>query len=306
LWGASAGHACAVLEAKEEIMKTTRLFSSLFVLTLCLVILASASFAKNLPLNFPAGLAVDASGNLYVANEDGQNILVYSSAYAQQRTKTITQGLNFPQGVAIDPYGNLWVSNNAGANVTEYTAGVQNTSNTITNGILFPSAIAIDGLDNLWVLNDSTDITIYSPTAVYAPPSKLVQTITPGGVIQGFTVGAGAFLFATSTQVFLESASATLLGNPLNGGAFNFSFEQEQLAPDNSGNIYVGPDSSHNVYIVRPNSTATVFVTLPSSVALVGGIAVDNVKKRVYISDFEGNQIFVYSTAGVLMHTIHN
>jgi hypothetical protein len=37
-------------------------------------------------------------------------------------------------------------------------------------------------------------------------------------------------------------------------------------------------------------------------------MAVDNVKKRFYFSDggLAGNQIVVYSTAGVLLKTIHN
>jgi len=50
-------------------------------------------------------------------------------------------------------------------------------------------------------------------------------------------------------------------------------------------------------------------VTLPFSQAF--GIAVDNIKKRVYFSDFFGQQIVVYSIApgatyGTLIHTMHN
>ena len=49
-------------------MRLTRLLTSLFAVTLCLAVLTSASFAKPLPLNDPTCLAVDAAGNLYVAN----------------------------------------------------------------------------------------------------------------------------------------------------------------------------------------------------------------------------------------------
>jgi sugar lactone lactonase YvrE len=287
-------------------MKPTRLFSSLFALTLCLAVLTSASFAKAKPLAGPIGLAVDAAGNLYVANNGANQILIYSPSYGQQTSKTITSGVNRPTGLAFDPYGNLWAANDVGgsSSVTEYTNGVQDTGNTITHDIVAPQTIAIDGLDNLWVLDSEGPLLIFSPTAVYAPPSHLVQTINPGNLGFAFTVGAGALVYGAfpGSQVFLESASATLLGNPLNGGAFGFG--ADALAADNQGNIYGANGST--AFILHPNATATTFVTLPFSP--VFGIAVDNVRKRVYFSDggLAGNQIVVYSTAGVLLKTIHN
>src|SRR5271163_1086204 len=96
---------------------------------LCLVALTSASFAAKKPISFPRGLAVDAKGNLYVANSGGNDILIYNDSYVQTTSKTITQGVSNPTGVAIDSQGNLWVSNygtsNGGANgsISEYTNG---------------------------------------------------------------------------------------------------------------------------------------------------------------------------------------
>jgi hypothetical protein len=279
-------------------MKITPLFSSRFVLTLCLAVLTSASFAKNLPLSQPVGLAVDASSNLYVANLDYDNILIYNSTYVQQSSKTIVKGIASPASVAIDPYGNLWVGNLAPpSSITEYTNGVQDTSNTITNGIAGPTEIAVDSLDNLWVVNFLANVTIYSPTAVYAPPSKLVQTLNIAP--QAITVGAGAFVYGTGSQTFLESASATLEGNPLNGGSYGFG--ANALAPDNAGNIYIAATDS-NLYIAHPNGTAGLVATLTFTAA---GMAVDNVKKRIYISDGK-SKIYVYSAAGTLLKTIHN
>lgn len=285
-------------------MKLARLFSSLFVITLCLMVLASASFATPKPLSDPYGLAVDAKGNLYVANYGSNLILIYSPSYVQQTSKTITSGLNHPTGLAFDLYGNLWAANEVGEDVTEYTNGVQDTGNTITKGISEPQNIVVDGIDNLWVVDVNGGLTVYSPTAVYAPPSKLVLNISPAGLNNVGTVGAGAFVYSTGGQVFLESASATLLGNPLNGGAFGFG--ADALAPDSLGNIYGANGTT--AFIILPNATETTFVTLPFS--QVFGIAVDNVRKRVYFSDFFGQQIVVYSTApatyGKLLHTFHN
>jgi hypothetical protein len=66
------------------------------------VLWASTSFAA-LQLKQPAGLAVDAAGNLYVANFGLNNILVYSPKYVQLANKTIKQNISGLEAVAMDP-----------------------------------------------------------------------------------------------------------------------------------------------------------------------------------------------------------
>ncbi|MBZ5683445.1 MAG: hypothetical protein LAP86_00290 [Acidobacteriia bacterium] len=61
---------------------------------LCLVVLASASFAATPPLSQPRGLAVDAKGNLYVANWAVNQNLIYNPTYQQLTGRTIKTGLN--------------------------------------------------------------------------------------------------------------------------------------------------------------------------------------------------------------------
>ena len=61
-----------------------------------LALFATTSFAA-LPLNQPAGLAVDAAGNLYVANFGSNNILVYSPKYVQLPGKTIKKIIVVPK-----------------------------------------------------------------------------------------------------------------------------------------------------------------------------------------------------------------
>jgi sugar lactone lactonase YvrE len=51
--------------------------------------LASASLAAN-PLKYPAGMAVDTAGNLWVANNASSSILAFNDKYQQLTTKTIT------------------------------------------------------------------------------------------------------------------------------------------------------------------------------------------------------------------------
>ena len=103
------------------------------------------------PLNGPRGLALDGKGNLYVANQSGNKVLIFSPTYAL--TKTITAGIDKPTGVALDNQGNIYVANEGNNTVTQYgPGGLQNKGGTLVNGIVNPQAIAIDGINNSFVL----------------------------------------------------------------------------------------------------------------------------------------------------------
>jgi DNA-binding beta-propeller fold protein YncE len=98
--------------------------------------LSSVTTAQTIyPLNLPGGLAVASNGNLYVANNGGNNILVYSPKHNELAGKTITQNISAPTAVAFDSYGNLWVANAGNSSITQYDSnGVQDSNNTILTG----------------------------------------------------------------------------------------------------------------------------------------------------------------------------
>ncbi|MGA3092178.1 MAG: hypothetical protein ABSD75_26515 [Terriglobales bacterium] len=284
-------------------MKSTNTIVAIAVALLCLFAFGSASFAATNPLNFPMGLAVDAKGNLWVANSGDNNILVFSPGYALQKADTITQGVSSPTGVAFDPQGNLWVTNFTASSVTEYTSRVQNTSNTITFGIQNPEAIAIDGLGDIWVENGYLNVTVYGSSFPYAPATSPVTTIDPGSPVYGIAIGAGTFSFGGDIVVSFVPVLQALTGNigvvvvaPNNNGF--------ALASDVYGNVYMGNfDGSVRINVPIPGGGTITepFLQLPFTAS---GIAVDSVRNRVYISDAGNSQIQVYSTAGVLLKTI--
>jgi streptogramin lyase len=273
---------------------------------LCLFAFASASLAATKkPLSLPFGLAVDAKGNLYVANSGGNDILVYSPAYAQIPTKTITQSVSNPTGVAFDHFGNLWIANygtsNGGANgsISEYTNGKQNTSGTITNGILAPEALAIDGLGNIWVENDYLNVTIYGQQSVYGPTNNLVRTLNFSSSVYGIAFQPGTFAWGSNSATTFVAVTPALVGGALNGGGYG-NDTGVALASDASGNVYIG-NLDGSVNIATTQGAEYFVVQLPFAPK---GIAVDSKRERIYFSDYNGNTIAVYSTAGVLLKTI--
>jgi len=72
-------------------------------------------------LNDPAGVAFDAAGNLYVANELSNTISKVTPAGAV--TTFVSSGLSYPAGLAFDAAGNLYVANEGSNTISKVTVG---------------------------------------------------------------------------------------------------------------------------------------------------------------------------------------
>jgi hypothetical protein len=101
----------------------------------------------------PCGLAVDARNDLYVADGNAPNIMVFKPGQTQP-FRTYTNGLTAPCGIAVSPHtGRLYVANGA-SNVVEYPKGSLNPDRTISFQGLeghLPIGLALDEHDNAFV-----------------------------------------------------------------------------------------------------------------------------------------------------------
>jgi sugar lactone lactonase YvrE len=134
---------------------------------------ASAEFSS------PVGVAVDASGNVYVADDGNQVIRKISGGVVSTLAGNSTFGyvdgpaasaeFRAPTGVAVDASGNVYVadSNNnvvrkiAGGMVTTYggngTAGLVN-GPIATSQFNFPAGVAVDAAGNLYVADAGNNV----------------------------------------------------------------------------------------------------------------------------------------------------
>ena len=101
----------------------------------------------------PCGLAVDLRNDLYVANGNAPNIMVFKPGQTQP-FRTYTAGLTAPCGIAVSPHtGRLYVANGK-YTVVEYPKGSLNPDRTISFQGLeghTPIGLALDNHDNAFV-----------------------------------------------------------------------------------------------------------------------------------------------------------
>jgi sugar lactone lactonase YvrE len=115
------------------------------------------------------GVAIDASGNVYVTDTGNQRVLKLSPANGSYTQSTVASGFGFPWGVAVDFAGNVYVGDEGGGIYKESLSnGVY--SQTLMNGSIGVAyGVAVDGSENVYAATSQ-------PAYIYEIPA--VQTTT--------------------------------------------------------------------------------------------------------------------------------
>lgn len=109
-------------------------------------------------LNYPIGIAFDASNNVYVSSWGGNTIekfaydFTYLGAFASGTNGST--GISNPWGIAFDASGNLFVANSGNNRILKVTAGgIKSVFATSASGLNAPRGLAFDSAGNLLVAN---------------------------------------------------------------------------------------------------------------------------------------------------------
>jgi streptogramin lyase len=107
-------------------------------------------------ISSPSAVAVDASGNLWIANSATSSVTELShTGVAASGSPYTAGGITAPSAIAIDGSGNAWIANYTTSTITELSSAGANVGSSPFSGggLNEPSSISFDGLGNLWVSN---------------------------------------------------------------------------------------------------------------------------------------------------------
>jgi large repetitive protein len=242
--------------------------------------------------NKPNAIAVDGSGNVYVADTLNNAVKVMPAGCATSScVTTVGGGFNQPFGVAVDGAGNVYVADMLNNAVKEMPAVCASSScvTTLGGGFSEPIGVAVDGSGNVYV--GDTDNSAVKEIPAGCALSTCVTTV--GG---GFSHPSGVALDASGNVYVADIVNNTVKEMPAGcastscvttlGGGFNQPFG---AAVDGGGNVYV-VDSTNNAVKEMPAGCATssCVTTLGSGFSAPGGLALD-ASGNVYVADTDNN-----------------
>lgn len=260
---------------------------------------ATDGMGVNASFNSPRGCAVDALGNIYVADTVGNRIRKVTpggqvTTLAGNGDTAFADGLGTsatfysPRGVAVDSAGNVYVADSAhnrirkidtSRNVTTVagndTAGTADGTGT-SAFFNYPKGVVLDAFGNLFVL-DSNNHRIRK-----IDPNKVVTTFAGSGS-PGTADGTGA------------------------AASFNTPFA---LTMDAWGNLFVADEINHRIRKVTPGGGVSTFAGNGATAITDGtgtsatfhnpaGIAID-LQGNLYVADYYDNRIRKISPTGVV------
>ncbi|MBS4095554.1 MAG: hypothetical protein KGZ83_01780 [Sulfuricella sp.] len=250
----------------------------------------------------PYSVAVDSSGNLYVADATDHSIRKITPAgvtttlagkagsYGSTDGSGSTARFKGPQGIAVDSAGTLYVADTGNSAIRKITAagvvstlagsaGSNGSSDATGTAARFsePNGIAVDPSGNVYVA-DTANNTIRKITA-----AGVVTTLAGTAGTNGLTNGTGS------------------------AARFSVPFD---LTADSAGNVYV---CDHGNHVIRKITPAGVVTTLAgsgvegqsdgsgaaASFRWPSGIAVDS-SGTVYLADTDNHVIRQITSAGVV------
>jgi uncharacterized protein (TIGR03437 family) len=201
--------------------------------------------ATSVQLNFPAGVAVDQAGTVYIADTDDNRVRKVSNGiiaavagngttgYSGESGAATDAQLNSPYAIAVDAAGDLFIADYGNHSIRKVTNGIISTvAGDGTQGfsgdggpatsaeMSYPRSIAVDSAGNLYVADSGNNrIRLLTPgtppvIATVAPVYSSASVIQPGSwvSIYGSNLASGTALWNGDFPMSLGGTSVSIDG----------------------------------------------------------------------------------------------
>ncbi len=235
---------------------------------------------------YPIGSAVDAKGNVYIADEDAEYVAELPAAGGAPINKGT--GLSQADGVAVDQAGNLYISDLGNHRVVEVPASGA-AQITLATGLTHPAGLAVDGSGNVYFAD------LFAPGVFRIPAGGGTPVALGSGWSNPIAIAVDA-----AGDVFVSDNNLNrIVKLPAGGGAqvtilssgLNYP---SGLAVDAVGNLYVS-DTLHSRVIELPANGGGQITLASSGLKYPYLLSVDNLG-HVYIPDGGVHEVFELST----------
>jgi streptogramin lyase len=227
----------------------------------------------------PTGVAVDVSGNVYIA--DAGNNLIKKIPVGGGAPVAIGSGFSHPEGVAVDASGNVYVAdyNNNAVKEIPVAGG---SPVTLGSGFVTPTGVAVDAAGNVYVADYGNNAVKEIPQGIGAPVTLGSGFSSPTGVAVD---GAGNIYVADYGNRLVKEIPAGSTTPVTLGSGFSTPFG---LTVDAAGNVFVADFGGGAVKEIAAGSTTPV--SIGPAFGGPTGVATDEAG-NVYVADFSASLI---------------
>ncbi|HSP66276.1 MAG TPA: hypothetical protein VLN48_01035 [Bryobacteraceae bacterium] len=258
-------------------------------------------------LRFPAGLAFDASGNIYIADSFNSRVRKVDTSgnistiagtgdfgYFGDGNTAAKAGLNRPYSVAVDKAGNIYIADayndairkvSTSGTMSSFAGssqrGLGGDGGAATGALLdTPTGLVLDAAGNLYIADTG---------------NNRIRKVGTDGIISTFA-GSGATGYSGD-------------GGPATSAGLN---APQGIAVDNAGNVYVSDTLNHRVRKITPDGTISTVAgngngtlkgdggpATQASLYYPKGLAVDR-SGNLYIADWLNSRIRMVTTDGII------
>lgn len=217
----------------------------------------------------PFGVAVDGSGNLYVA-ETGYTVQKWSPINNSMTTLIPFGGVSSPTGVAVDSLGYLYIADRKHYVVKKWSPIDGSLTTLISSGLAYPYGVAVDESGNVYVA-DYTNNAVMKWSITNNTLSTLVSGLKkPNGV--AVDAAGNVYIADTSNHAIKKWSPVNGSVTSLVASGLNFP---SGVAVDGAGNVYIA-DSQNNAVKKWSAVTKTVTTLVAAGLNYPTGVAVDN------------------------------